>query len=163
MLSGETPVASFIHIADAKNRNLIKKNGIRAGRRGVFSAPITSDFSVTHQWSRELKRRGARSLICVQFRVPDEQAVSVGTYNREKISMTAAEAIATAADHTGSMGLEVIFARRILPKEIVRIYPAPRITGWRYYPSAKGRRPFCHCRSCNRGEIKARRLIRDEV
>jgi hypothetical protein len=89
-------MASFVHIADAKNQNLIARNGIRAGRRGVFGAPVTRDFSVTHQWSRELKRRGARSLICGQFRVADDEVVSVGMYNREKISMTAAEAVSTA-------------------------------------------------------------------
>ncbi len=155
-------MASFVHIADAKMRSLIAKNGLRAGRRGVFGVPVTKDFAVTHQWSRELRRRGARSLVCVQFRVDDDEPVSVGRYNGEKLSMTAAEAIATATDHSAAVGLEVIFARRILPDEIVRIYPAPRLVGWRYHPAAKGTRPFCHCRVCNRGEIKARRLIRDD-
>ena len=155
-------MAAFVHIADEKNGSLIAKNGIRAGRRGVFCAPVARDFSITHQWSRELKRRGARSLICVQFRIPDDELVSVGIYNGKKVSMTAAEAVSTAANHTAPMGLEVIFPRGILPKEIGRIYPAPRVVGWRYYPSAKGKLPFCHCRACNRGEIRAQRLIRDD-
>jgi len=108
-------MAAFIHITDAKNGGLIVKHGIRAARRGVFSVPITRDFAV----------------ICIQFRIPDDEIVSVGKYNGEKISMTAGEAISTAKDHTAAMGLEVILARRVLPKEIVRIYPAPRIAGWR--------------------------------
>ncbi|MBI3849138.1 MAG: hypothetical protein HY298_02435 [Verrucomicrobia bacterium] len=155
-------MASFIHLADAKNKRLIERNGIKAGKRGVFSIPVTKDFSVTHQWARELKRTGVKSLICVQFRVPDDEVVSVGMYNGEKLSMTAAESVATVANHTGPMGLEVVFDRKILPKEIFRIYPAPRIVGWRYYPDAKGKKPFCHCRFCNRGEIRAQRLIRED-
>lgn len=155
-------MASFIHLADEKKRKLIEKNGIKRDKKGVFCMPVTRDFSVTHQWSRELKRGGAKSLVCVQFRVPDEEIVSVGMYNGEKMEMTAAESIATIAAHTAPMGLEVIFDRKISPKEITRIYNAPKLTGWRYYPGAKGKKPFCHCRFCNRGEIKAQRLIRDD-
>lgn len=155
-------MASFIHLADAKNQRLLEKNGIKVGKKGVFSTPITKNFSVTHQWSRELKRTGVKSLVCVQFRVPDDEVVSVGRYNGDKISMTAAESVATVANHTDPMGLEVIFNRKILPKEIVRIYPAPKTVGWRYYPEAKGKKPFCHCRYCNRGEIRAQRLIRED-
>jgi hypothetical protein len=155
-------MASFIHLADAKKRRLIEKIGIKAGKRGVFSVPVTKNFVVTHQWSRELKRTGVRSLICVQFRVPDDELVLVGTYNGEKISMTASESVATVAEHIAPMGLEVLFGRKILPREIMRIYPAPKIVGWRYYPAAKGKKPFCRCRFCNRGEIRAQRLIRED-
>jgi hypothetical protein len=144
-------LATFIHIADAKNRRMIEKGGIKASKGGVFCAPVTKDFMVAHQWSRELKRQGARSLICIQFRIPDEEMVLLGMYNGEKILMTAAESVATVANHVAPMGLEVILRRKILPGEIARVYPAPRIVGWRYYPTAKGKKPFCHCRFCNRG------------
>ncbi len=76
--------------------------------------------------------------------------------------MTASEAVAAFLKHTDPMGLEVIVPRRIMPKEIARIYLAPRIAGWRYYPDAKGKTP-CYCRFCNRGEIRAQRLIREEA
>ena len=155
-------MATFIHLADSKKKRLIEKSGIKAGKKGVFSVPVTKAFVTTHQWSRELKRRGVRSLVCVQFRVSDDETVWVGMYNGEKMSMTAAESVATVAGHTAPMGLEVIFGRKILPKEIVRIYAAPKIVGWRYYPAAKGKKPFCHCRYCNRGEIRAQRLIRQD-
>jgi hypothetical protein len=155
-------MASFVHLADAKNKRLIEKNGIKAGKNGAFCIPVSKDFSVTHQWSRELKRTGVRTLICVQFRVPDEETVTLGRYNGEKISMTAAESVATVSEHTAPMGLEVVIKRRILPQEISRIYPAPKIMGWRYSPEAKGKKPFCHCRFCNRGEIRAQRLIRKD-
>ena len=155
-------MASFVHLADEKKRKLIEKNGIKCGKGGVFCMPVLKDFSITHQWSRELKRSGIKTLICVQFRVSDEELVSVGAYNGEKIKMTAAESVATVAAHTAPIGLEIVFERKILPSEIKRIYEAPRVTGWRYYPEAKGKPPFCHCRYCNRGEIRAQRLIRND-
>jgi hypothetical protein len=156
-------MASFVHIADEKKRKLIEKNGVARQKRGVFCMPVTKDFSITHQWSRELKRTGVKSLVCIQFRVSDDEIVSVGMYNGGKMNMTAAESVATIAAHTAPMGLEVIFDRKILAKEITRIYDAPKVTGWRYHPDAKGKKPFCHCRFCNRGEIRAQRLIRENA
>ena len=151
-------MATFVHIADAKNRDRIARNGIRLGRRGVFSLPVTKNFFATHQWSRELRRYWqAKALVCIQFRVPDDEIVSVGTFRGPKILITAAEAVATAADHKAPLGLEVIFSRRIRADEILRIYPAPRVAGWRFSPSAKGIKP-CGCRYCQKGEIRGRRL-----
>lgn len=124
--------------------------------------PVLPNFAITHQWARELKRRPIRSLICVQFRIPDKDLVLVGPYNREKLEMTAAEAVRAVLTHTDPMGLEVIVPRKINTKEITRTYLAPRVTGWRYYPTAKGKPPYCHCRWCNRGEIRAQRLIKED-
>ena len=157
-------MASFVHLADEKDGKLIEKNGIKSikmngRRRGVYCTPVLKDFSITHQWSRELKRRGMKSLICVQFRVSDDERVTVGKYNGDKILMTAAEAVKAVSDHVDPMGLEVIFNRKILSKEIMRIYPAPRIAGWRFRPDAKGKKPFCFCQYCNRGGIRAQSLI----
>jgi hypothetical protein len=160
-------MASFVHIADKNSEDAILRNGIRStkrrsGNQGVYAMPVLPNFSATHQWARELKRRPIRSLVCVQFRIPDEEPVLVGPYNGEKLEMTAAEAIHAILSHTNPMGLEVLIRRRIDRKEITRTYPAPRITGWRYYPNAKGKPPFCHCKWCNRGEIRAQRLIRED-
>jgi hypothetical protein len=101
-------------------------------------------------------------LICVQFKIPNNESVLVGKYNGEKLEMTASEAAAAFVKHIDPMGLEVIVPR-ILPKEIAGSYLAPRIAGWRYYPDAKGKKPFCHCKFCNRGEIRAQRLIREDA
>lgn len=160
-------MVSFIHISDKKNEQAILRNGIkssklRIGLRGVYAMPIVPDFTTTHQWSRELKRSGIRTLICVQFRMLDREPVLVGTYNREKLEMTAAEALGTILNHSDPMGLEVVIPRSIARREIMRTYLAPRITGWRYYPAAKGRAP-CHCKWCNRGEIRASRIIREDA
>ncbi len=159
-------MASFIHIADKNREPAILRNGIkstkrRSGVRGVWAMPVVPNFTTTHQWARELRRRPIRTLICVQFNIPDEDLVLVGKYNGEKLEMTAAEAVAAVLVHTDPMGLEVVIPRKITAKEITRTYLAPRITGWRYYPTAKGKPPFCHCKWCNQGEIRAQRLIRE--
>ena len=123
--------------------------------------PVLPDFTTTHQWARELKRRSIRTHICVQFRIPDEDPVLVGYYNGEKMEMTAADAVGAVLDHNDPLGLEIVVPRTIDPGEITRTYPAPRVTGWRYFPAAKGKPPFCRCKYCNRGEIRAQRLIRE--
>ena len=56
-------MVSFIHIADKNDEQAILRNGIkalkrRAGIRGVYATPVVPNFVTTHQWSRELKRRG---------------------------------------------------------------------------------------------------------
>ncbi len=159
-------MVSFVHIADKNDEQSIVKNGIKSvmrktGLRGVYAVPVVPNHATTHQWARELKRRGIRTLLCVQFRIPDEEYVLVGKYNGEKLQMTASEAAAAFLKHTDPMGLEAIVRRKIMPGEITRTYLAPRITGWRYYPAAKGKKP-CHCRFCNRGEIRAQRLIQED-
>jgi hypothetical protein len=161
-------MVSFIHIADKNDEQAILRNGIRAvkrrtGIRGVYATPVVQNFATTHQWARELKRRGIRTLVCVQFRVADEHHVLVGKYNGEKLEMTAAEALGVILNLSDLMGLEVVIPRKITAREITRTYPAPRITGWRYHPNAKGKRPFCHCKWCNRGEIRASRIIREDA
>ncbi len=160
-------MVSFLHIADKNDEASIVKNGIRAvkhkaGPRGVYAVPVVPNYATTHQWARELKRSGVRTLICVQFRIPNDELVLVGKYNGEKLEMTASEAAAAFLKHTDPMGLEAIVPRRIMPKEITGAYLAPRIAGWRYSPDAKGKPPFCHCKFCNRGEIRAQRLIRED-
>ena len=160
-------MVSFIHIADKNDEQAILRSGIaamkrRSGHRGVYAMPVIPDFATTHQWARELKRRGIRTLICVQFKIADEESVLVGKYNGEKLEMKASEALGAVLHHTDPMGLEVIIPRKITASEITRTYLAPRISGWRFYPSAKGKPPFCHCKWCNRGEIRASRIIRED-
>ena len=91
-------MVSFIHIADKNDEQAILQNGItatkrRTGARGVYATPVVPNFATTHQWARELKRRGVKTLICVQFKIPDDESVLVGKYNGDKLQMTAAEAL----------------------------------------------------------------------
>lgn len=53
-------------------------------------------------------------LLCVQFRVSYDAAVSLGTYKDARVAMTAVEAVATVMNHTAPRGLEIIFKRKRL-------------------------------------------------
>jgi len=156
-------MATFMRIIDGREADHVASHGMSLsrmgdGRRALYCFPVLRDFAMTHQWSRELRRSGKRHLACVQFRIPDQDAVLIGTYNGEKLTMEAAAAVATVIAHQQPIGLEVLVLASVKPSQIMRVYPAPRLVGWRYHPKAKGTRP-CHCSYCNRGEIRAQRLI----
>ena len=155
----------FIHLADDREISMIQKGGIKAvalhGRKEkvVFATPVLPNYYQSHQWLRELRRRGIRTISAVQFRVDDDMPVSVGRYNEEHINATAAESVKIFMEHTTGLGLEVIFSRSIPAKNITRIYTPDQVTGWRYYPESHsdGRKP-CGCPYCQRGQIKNRKV-----
>jgi hypothetical protein len=120
--------------------------------------PVLPNYFASHQWLRELKRRGAKTFVGIHFRIPDEEPVLVGHYRHAHTAMSAAEAGKLIMDAADARGYEVIVARRIEADEIHSVRSVNRVVGWRYYPEAKGRKPFCRCRACNRGEIRATRL-----
>ena len=74
--------------------------------------PVTRNFYVSHQWLRELKRRGQGVITGIYFRIPDDETVWVGHYDQAHQSMTAAEAAATILATEPSEGFEVIIPRR---------------------------------------------------
>ena len=158
----------LVHLGDARAESAYRRSGIRVSRgrvraSGVFAMPVLPDYFASHQWLRELKRRGVRTFIGVYFRIPDEEIVLVGHYRHAHEPMTAAEAARMIASASDPRGFEVIVPRRIEPKEVHSTRTVHRVVGWRYFPEAKGKPPFCHCRPCNRGEIKGKRLwIRGE-
>ncbi len=153
----------FVHLAPEKLKKSILRNGInrlrkhRAGFRGIFAMPVMRNFYVSHQWLRELKRRGYGPIVGIYFRVPDDETVWLGHYNQAHRQMTAAEAATAIHAATPAEGFEVVITRRIEAKEIHRTRELPQVTGWRYYPGSHGRRP-CGCPFCQRGEYGARRL-----
>ena len=152
----------FIHITDERLLKQILRSGIRAAHwrgqgRCVYATPVLKDYVVTHQWLRELRRRGIKTMVAVQFEIPDTEMVLVGHYNKEHLSVTAAQAVKIYMDHSTGLGLETLIPRRIEPKEIRRTYVPPQVVGWRYMPDAHGKRP-CFCDYCQRGEINGRKL-----
>ena len=154
-------MAMFVHLTSEKSIKIIRRNGISRIRkrdrpRGIYAMPVTRNFYVSHQWLRELKRRGVSTIAGVYFRVPDSQPVWVGHYNQAHQQMTAAGAAAMIAANNQE-GYEVIVPRRIDKKEIHRVKALRQVTGWRYYPGSHGRRP-CGCPFCQRGNYGARRL-----
>lgn len=155
----------FVHLAPWSRIALIRRNGIGRLRRphgaspgGIFAMPVTRNFSVSHQWLRELRRRGRCSIGGVYFRIPDDEAVWVGHYGQAHQEMTAAVAAATFSTSANREGWEVIIPRRITAKEIHRIRALPQVVGWRYFPGAKGKPPFCTCKYCTRGDFGGARL-----
>ncbi len=159
-------MATFVHLAPEKSIKSIRRSGIKPRLanpelpRGVFAMPVTPDFYVSHQWLRELKRRGQRTLEAVYFKTPDDELVWIGHYNSESIQVTAAEASGIVLEHESPEGYEVFIPRKIAAKEIHRTKHLPQVLGWRYYPGAKGRKP-CGCPACQwRGEIKSQRIRR---
>lgn len=155
----------FVHLAPESRVALIRRNGICRLRkasgerpRGIFAMPVTRNFYVSHQWLRELKRRGQGIIAGVYFRIPDGESVWIGHYNQSHRQMTAAEAAAEFISAENCEGWEVIIPRRVAAKEIHRVRSLPQVVGWRYFPGSKGRPPFCTCKYCTRGEYGARRL-----
>ena len=159
-------MATFVHLTAEKNVARILRNGIsrlrkQAGRpSGIFAMPVTRNFYVSHQWLRELRRRGQTPVSAVYFRIPDAQAVWVGHYNQGHQKMTAAEAVALISSQENSEGYEVIIPSHIPRPHIQKARRLPQVVGWRYYPGAHGKKP-CPCPVCQRGQYGARR-IRDK-
>lgn len=150
----------FVHLAVDADIASIRRAGIRIGKRGrgVFSMPVLPNFVISHQWLRELRRRGARRIFAVHFRIGDDEPVSMGHYGREHVDVTAAEAVRGIMDAPEPLGFEVIIPRAIAPRDIHAVRPAPQTVGWRYFPGAHGRKP-CGCPAClARGEIKSQRI-----
>src|SRR3954447_21613731 len=94
---------SFVHIADERDGAAILRTGLKVPRLrvrssrsdypvGVFALPVVPNFLLSHQWVRELKRRGHRTAVGVYFRAPAPEAVWAGLYNQPKQQMTAGEA-----------------------------------------------------------------------
>lgn len=161
-------MTQFVHPTDEKRIASVQRNGLKplAVRSselvGVYCTPVSRSGSRTHQWLRELKRRGIKTIVAVQFYLPSRERVLVGRYNQEHITVSASEALRVFEEHQSGLGLEVVVLRSITPKEIRRIYLPNPVSGWRFHPDAKGRKPFCGCRYCNRCEINAYRVITEE-
>lgn len=154
----------FIHLADARDIASIRRGGIRAdseawSHTGVYALPVLPSYTLTHQWLRELKRRGMKTLSAVQFFIPAREPALVGSYrHRQPLETTASGAVGVFRTHVSGLGLQVFVPRKIAPREIRRFYTPSQVAGWRYFPDAHGKPPFCGCRFCVRGEIKNRKL-----
>src|SRR3954471_5289280 len=158
-------MALFVHLVPESQTARIRRNGIGRLRKaadgrpsGVFAVPVTRNFFVSHQWLRELKRRGQGPIAGVYFRIADKETVWIGHYGQAHQRTSAAEAVTEFLAAESREGWEVIIPRRIENKEIHRIRSLPQVLGWRYFPGAKGKPPFCTCRFCTRGEYGARKL-----
>ncbi len=166
-------MASFVHVTTEDNVRKIRRLGLRAAPsavwkssvKGVFAMPVVDDFFVTHQWVRELKRFNSGQLWGVYFRVPDDEVVMIGHFNKHHTARRANEAVAEVMDNR-ELGIEVVVQRNVPPSEIRKAKPLPNKVGWRYAPGSNGQR-FCTCPYCQSGtyggaKLKARFVETEE-
>ncbi len=153
-------MALFVHIAPEKAVRSIRRVGLKPGRDsgGVFALPATPDFYASHQWLRELRRFNPGSLRAVYFRLRGDAPVLFGRYGGPHTDGTADEAVGALMKAEDKLGCEAIVLERVPAKAITSIRPLRQVTGWRFYPGAKGRAP-CGCPGCiGRGEPFSRKL-----
>lgn len=150
----------LVHIASEKDIGSIRRAGIRPGKQrdGVYAMPVLKNYIVSHQWLRELKSTGVRTLCAVHFRVPDSESVLMGHYSKEQVRVSAAEAAGAIMHADDPLGMQIVIPRAVAPKEIHAIRSVPQVVGWRYYPGAHAARA-CGCPYCQwSGKIKSRKL-----
>lgn len=150
---------TLVHLADEREASSIKKNGIKIGkyRQGIFCMPVLTNFYLSHQWLRELKRRGVKTFVGVYFKMSSKTKVYAGRYNQEHRHIELGEAIKEIQTIDDPLGYEIIIDRKIEAKEIDKIKSLPQNIGWRYKPKANGLKP-CSCEYCIKSTIKGNRI-----
>lgn len=160
-----------MHIAPENEARDIARRGIRATRwapdpqnhpehdRVVWAFPVLESYTLTHSWSRELKRWGRSTLAAFTFRVPDDDPAYVRHFSNPVVLSTASEAAGIVRSAADPRGYEILLPRRVEAAEIVRWRVLPRAIGWRYWPKAKNSpMRLCDCPCCvPRGEVRAKR------
>jgi hypothetical protein len=146
----------LVHLTPAKDVKRIRKAGIRKGR-GVYCMPVMQNYYVSHQWLRELKRRGQRTFMGIYFHVPDEEMVWFGRYARPHEHLPVTEAISELMQQDDPQGFELIIPRSISAKDIRKVQSISRVVGWRYMPGVR-ERAWCTCPVCvSRGEFNSQK------
>ena len=155
-------MALFVHLAPEKAVRSIRRVGLKPGRysKGVFALPATPDFYASHQWLRELRRFTPGSMRAVYFRLAGDAPVLFGRYGGPHREGTADEAVAALMQAEDKLGAEAIVLQPVAARAITSIRALRQVTGWRFYPGAKGRKP-CGCPGCiSRGEPFSQALRR---
>lgn len=150
---------TLVHITDEKNAARIERSGIALSkwRRVIYFMPVLQNHFISHQWLRELKRRGARVLVGVYFRLPSDETVWAGKYNEPHQQVPLGEAIGMLRSLPDPLGFEMFIERKILPGEIARVRHLPQKVGWRYKPRVHGTKP-CPCSACQYTRYGARKI-----
>lgn len=120
--------------------------------------PVTQDFYISHQWLRELKRRGIRTFVGVYFKLNSKELVWFGKYHEGHKRMELSKALSEFMKADDKLGFEFLIERKITSKEIDKIKHLPQTIGWRYMPNSHSRRLTCACPMCiTPGEINSRK------
>ena len=156
----------LVHVAPAKLAPKIRRSGLRPSEGlfggyksdAVYAFPVLPSYTLTHQWTREVLKWRRQPLIGVYFRVPDEEAVDFGHFNKSVRNLPAAAAVREIRSAADPRGFEIRLNRPIERKEITRIAPVRGVVGWRHAPDAHLRK-LCGCPACvGRGEPGGRKL-----
>jgi len=149
----------LVHLAPESRRKAIERGGIRGSTtnvvvtkgkasevpRAVYAMPILPDFSVTHQWLRELRRWHDERMIAVHFVVSSDEPVWVGRYNEPHellpLSEAARRVIAAPA------GNELVLTRSIRAREVVGVRALTQLVGWTETPTKRSGHE-CLCVAC---------------
>ncbi len=163
---------TFVHLTSEKDSKRIMRSGIKGRRRyvraeqgyeeigqAVYCMPVMANFHLSHQWLRELKRNGQRTVIGVYFVLSSDEPVWAGRYNKDHHLIRAGEAIHLLMTVPDAEGYEIIVPRNITVREIRKTRFLPQHVGWRYMPQSHTEKPTCPCPMClPPGSIKSRKL-----
>lgn len=172
---GSIAVTMVVHLFDARQAASIRRGGVRgrpsriavAGDRvelssAVYVMPVLPNFFASHQWLRELKRRGMRTIDAAYIRLRSDTMVWCGNYNGEHRWITLGHATGLIMNEPDPRGWEIVLTRDVPAKAIHSIRNVPQVVGWRYFPESHVKGPWkCLCDGCLRGlrgEIKSQRL-----
>lgn len=165
----------LVHLIDERDSASVRRSGIKgltrdistsAGiqtvDRAVFAMPVLQNYFASHQWVRELKRRGMRSIAAAYFRLRSDAHVWVGKYNGEHRLVPLGHAAGLIMREPDPRGWEIVVRGAVPPGQIHAIRPVPQVVGWRFFPESHDKGPWkCLCSFClagQRGDIKSRRL-----
>jgi hypothetical protein len=161
----------FIHLSAEASAKRIAHNGISPCRiprhpsdllcedpdRLVWAFPLLPNFTTSYQWLRELKRRGAKTIVAVIFKIDDLEPVFARHFGAEPRKMTAAEAASFIRQLENPLGFEIMIPRRTHPSEIERVWTPPQHIGWRLNPK-RSMIMLCACPRCSpHGRPKSKR------
>lgn len=160
-------MALLVHIAPAKLEAQIRRGGLKPGAwlwggrfksSGVYAFPVLESHTLTHQWTRELMKWRRQPMIGVYFRLPDDELVEFGHYQKWMRKLPLAQAIGAIRAAPDQRGFQIVVTSEIKPRTIQRIAPVRGVVGWRHFPDAHQRKP-CGCPACvGRGEPGGRKL-----
>ncbi len=167
----------LVHLIDDRQRASIKRSGIRGEfatlrsgggnveiSRAVYAMPVMPNYFATHQWLRELKRRGMRTISGVHFRHRSDAMVWVGRYDGDHRNVPLGHAVSLIMAEPDPRGWQVVIPKSIPANAIHAVRAVPQVVGWRYSPDSHDRGPWkCLCDSCNeglKGDIKSMALRR---
>jgi hypothetical protein len=167
----------LVHLIDDRQRAAVKRSGIRGQAwtlrsggqsveiaRAVFAMPVLPNYFVTHQWLRELKRNGMRTVAGIHFKQRSDAMIWVGRYDGDHRHVPLGHAVSLIMAEPDPRGWQVVIPRSIPASAIHAVRAVPQVVGWRYFPESHDRGPWkCLCDFCVptiRGNIKSMALRR---